>query len=189
VRNKNVRLAQGKKRLGSFALQIANHALCHVLNVQRTLSKVRIVDLIQGLGVTRGDFLEDPLDIAKIGFQLPQHFVDQRAILDDEQMRIENGCILCPNGFRNALLHFQNLHARLNKRGLEPSDLVGNLGRRDAVPRNVIEVIAHDMDLGAGHSGRNACSFKPDFLTRAAAHAPARVKQMSNNARDSSWTS
>src|SRR5947209_18506712 len=102
-------------------------------------------------------------------------------------MSIENGCILCSNGFRNALLHFQNLHARLNKRGLEPPDLVRNLGRRDPVPRNVIQVIAHDMDLGAGHSGRNACSFKADFLTRAA-HAPARVKQMSNNARASSWS-
>ena len=76
MRNENVRLAQGKERLGSFALQIANHALCHVLNIQRTLSQIGIVDLIQGLGVTRGDFLEDPLDIAEIGFQLPQHFVD-----------------------------------------------------------------------------------------------------------------
>src|SRR5881227_608736 len=103
-------------------------------------------------------------------------------------MRIENGCILCSDGFRNALLHFQNLHARLNKRGLEPPDLVRNLGRRDPVPRDVIQVIAHDMDLAAGHSGRNACSFKPDFLTLAAAHAPARLKQMSNNARASSWT-
>src|SRR5438105_7076695 len=103
-------------------------------------------------------------------------------------MRIENGCVLCSDGFRNALLHFQNLHARLNKRGLEPPDLVRNLGRRDPVPRDVIQVIAHDMDLAAGHSGRNACSFKPDFLTLAAAHAPARLKQMSNNARASSWT-
>src|SRR5437764_15415491 len=101
-------------------------------------------------------------------------------------MRIENGCILCSNGFRNALLHFQNLHPRLNERCLEPPDLVRNLRRRDPVPRNVIQVIAYDMDLAAGHSGRNACSFKSDFLTRAAAHAPASVKEMSNNARASS---
>ena len=84
MRNENVRLAQGKKRLGSFALQIANHAFCHVLNIERTFSKVRIVDLIQSLSVTCGNFLEDPLDIAKFGFQLPQHFVDQRPILDDK---------------------------------------------------------------------------------------------------------
>src|SRR5947207_13185227 len=103
-------------------------------------------------------------------------------------MRIENGCILCSDGFRNALLHFQNLHARLNKRGLEPPDLVRNLGGRDPVPRDVIHVIAHHMDPAAGHSGRNACSFKPHFLTPAAAPAPARVKQMSKNARPSSWT-
>ena len=39
MRNENVQLAQGKERLGSFALQIANHAICHVLNIQRTLSQ------------------------------------------------------------------------------------------------------------------------------------------------------
>src|SRR4029077_18145380 len=52
----------------------------------------------------------------------------------------------------------------------------------------VIQVIAHHMNLGTGHSRRNAYSFKSDFLTRAVAHAPARVKQMSNNA-SSAWPS
>src|SRR5207237_9542965 len=103
-------------------------------------------------------------------------------------MRIGYGFVLCSDGFRNALLHFQNLHARLNKRGLEPPDLVRNLGRRDPVPRDVIQVIAHDMDLAAGHSGRNACSLKPHFLTLAAAPPPAPLKQTSNNARASSCT-
>ena len=42
--------------------------------------------------------------------------------------------------------------------------------------------IAHDMNLATGHSRRDAYSFKADFLTRAFAHAPARLKQMSNNA-------
>ena len=140
-------LAQGKECLGSLALQVANHSLCHVLNVQRTLSQIGIIDLIQCLGVTRGDFLKDPFDIAKIGFQFPQHFVDQRAILYDEQMCIENGGIFRADGFCNALLHFQNLHARLNKRGLEPPDFVRDLRRRDAVTRDVIQVIAHDMNL------------------------------------------
>jgi hypothetical protein len=66
VRNKNVRLAQGEKCLGSLALQVANYAFGHVLNIERTLSQVRIVDLIQCFGVTGGDFLKNPLDIAKI---------------------------------------------------------------------------------------------------------------------------
>src|SRR6266516_5431513 len=102
-------------------------------------------------------------------------------------MRIENGCILCSDGFRNALLHFQNLHARLNKRRFKATDFVCDLGRRDAVTHDVIQVVAHDMDLATGHARRDAHSFKPDFLTCAVAHAPARVKQMSNNA-NSAWS-
>jgi hypothetical protein len=67
-------------------------------------------------------------------------------------------------------LHFQNLHARLNQCGFEAPYFVWDLGRRDAVTHDVIQVIAHDMDLATGHSWRDAYSFKPDFLTRAVAH-------------------
>src|SRR5262249_17544524 len=97
-------------------------------------------------------------------------------------MCIENSRILRSNGFGNALLHFQNLHACLNKGGFEAPDFVWDLGRRDAVTNDVIQVIAHNVDFGTGHSWRDAYSFKPNFLTRAVAYAPARVKQMSNNA-------
>jgi hypothetical protein len=76
VRNKNVLLGEGEECLGSLALQIANHSLCDVLNVQRTLSQIGIIDLIQCLGVTGGNFLKDPFHIAKIGFQFPQYLVD-----------------------------------------------------------------------------------------------------------------
>src|SRR5262245_25184539 len=97
-------------------------------------------------------------------------------------MCMENSCIFRPNGLCNALLHIQNLHARLNKGRFKAPYFVRDLGMRDAVTNDVIQVIAHDMNLGTGHSRRDAYSFKPDFLVRAVAHAPARVKQMSNNA-------
>ena len=76
MRNKNVRLGQGKKCLGSFPLKVANHPLCYVLDIECTLSQVGIVNFIQGFGVTCGDFLENPFDIAQVGLQLPKHFVD-----------------------------------------------------------------------------------------------------------------
>ncbi len=64
MRNQNVRLGQGKKCLRSLPLEVTNYPFCYVLNIQRALSQIRIIDLIQGLGVTRGDFLKNPFHIA-----------------------------------------------------------------------------------------------------------------------------
>ena len=44
MRDKNVRLAQGKKCLGSLALQIANYSLRYILNVECAFAQVRIID-------------------------------------------------------------------------------------------------------------------------------------------------
>ena len=44
MRNENVRLAQRKKCLGGFALQIANYSLRDVLNVECAFAQIRIID-------------------------------------------------------------------------------------------------------------------------------------------------
>ena len=76
MRDQNVRLGQCKKCLGSFSLQVVNYTFGDVLNIKRALSQVRVIDFVEGLGVPRGDFLENPFHIAKIGLQLPKNFVD-----------------------------------------------------------------------------------------------------------------
>ncbi len=47
MRNQNVRLAQGKKCLGSFALQIANYSLRNILNVECAFAQIWIIDFAQ----------------------------------------------------------------------------------------------------------------------------------------------
>src|SRR5580693_5797636 len=76
VRDKNVRLGNSEKRFRRFALQIANHPLGHILNIERALPQIRIVDLAQRLGIAGGDFLKDPLNVAKVALQFAQHFID-----------------------------------------------------------------------------------------------------------------
>src|SRR5581483_4364422 len=97
-------------------------------------------------------------------------------------MRIKNGRVFCADRFRDALLHLQNLHARLNQRGFKPAYLIRDLRWRNAITNNIIQVIANDMNPRAGDPWRDAYSFKANFFLRAVAHATARVKQMSNNA-------
>ena len=60
--------------------------------------------------------MKDGFDINVLGLQLAQNFVDQGAIFHHQKMGIENSGILCPDRFRDLLLHFQNLNARLDKR-------------------------------------------------------------------------
>src|SRR6267378_3669518 len=96
-------------------------------------------------------------------------------------MRIENGGIFCSDRFGNALLHLQNLQTRLNKGRFEARDFIAHLGRRNAVTHHLIKLIAYDMDLAAGDSGRDASSFKPNFFWPVvAAHPLGRVRQMSS---------
>src|SRR5256885_9477531 len=59
MRDQNVRLGQCKKCLGSFSLQVVNYTFGDVLNIKRALSQVRVIDFVEGLGVPRGDFLEN----------------------------------------------------------------------------------------------------------------------------------
>ena len=76
MRYQNVRLIKGNKCLGSFPLQVAYNSFRHVLDVERALPQVRIIDFIERLGVASCDFLENPFHIAKIGLQFAENFID-----------------------------------------------------------------------------------------------------------------
>jgi hypothetical protein len=75
--------------------------------------------------------MKDGFDINVLSLQLAQNFVDQGAIFHHQKMGIENPGILCPDSFRDLLLHFENLNARLDKRRFEASNLGRDLRRID----------------------------------------------------------
>ena len=114
MRHQNVLLGRRQESLRRLALQIPDHPPRHVLNIERALAQIGIVDLAQRLRVIGRHFVENKLHIAKVGLQLAQDFIDQRPVLDHEQMRIENGRVLRPDRLRDPLLHFQNLRAGLD---------------------------------------------------------------------------
>ncbi len=107
----------------------------------------------------------------QIGLELAQDFVDQGAILDHQKVRIENGGIFCPDGFGDALLHLQNLHPRLNESGFKTPNLTRYIPLLDGITRDVIEIIAHDMDKAARDARRNPGTVKANFaMPRFTAH-------------------
>ena len=114
MRNQNVRLIDGKKWPRVFALQVADHTAHHVLDVHGALPQIWVIDLAQRLDVSSRYFLKDILDVAKIGLEFAQHFVNQGPIFDHEQVRIKNAGIFRADRLGDTLLHLENLDARLN---------------------------------------------------------------------------
>lgn len=118
-----------------------------VLDIERALAEIRVVDLAERFGVMLGHFVKNKFHVAEIGLQFAQNFIDQRPILDHEEMRIENARVFRADRFGDALLHFENLRARLNERRLEAPDLVRNIAGLNAMPRDLVAIVAHDQDF------------------------------------------
>ena len=59
-----------------------------------------------------------------------QDLVDERAVLDDQQMRVKNARVLGPDGLRDLRLHVQDLRPGQQQGGLETRDF-----RREFCPR------------------------------------------------------
>ena len=55
--------------------------------------------------------------------------------------------------FGNPLLHLKNLHARLDKPGLEPADFIPNLGWRNLITHHLIKIFADNMNSAESDSG------------------------------------
>ena len=119
--------------------QVHHHAAGYVVNVQRALAQVRDRPSARaGLRVTVGDLLEDGFDVAMLALQRAQHLVDERAVLDDEQVRVEDAGVLRADGVGDLRLHVQDLRAREQQRRLEPGDFRRELSSSATVWSEVV---------------------------------------------------
>ena len=142
------------------------------MNIHDPLAQVGIVDGFQSLAVFLDDLLEDMLDIAMISLETAKHFVDQRSVLHDKQVRIENTRILRADGRNDAALDFKQFDARRNQRGLEPGNLAGELLPRD-VPREdllILGIINKGRKMSDSLSYRNTLESLFHFFLKGGIH-------------------
>src|SRR5437588_3779663 len=78
-------------------------------------------------------------------------------------MGIENSRIFGPNGFRNPLLHLENLHPGLHEGGFETRNFGANLRSVDFIADNLLKFVAHDLHNAASDSRRDPHTLEPRF--------------------------
>jgi hypothetical protein len=103
-------------------------------------------------GVLSGDLLleDDSADL-----------FDQCGIFENEKMSIEDTGVLRSKSFGDLPLHLEDFVAGIDKRLLEPVDLMGELSLRNVLFWNeVVLRTAQDKDLPARHTGGNRYAAK-----------------------------
>ena len=147
-----------------FAEQMPDDAAGHVLDVHHPLAQVRIVNFDQGAAVALRDLVKDGLDVLVILLQAAQNFIDQGAVLDHQQVGVENTGILGADGVGNTLLDLEQFRAGGDEGGLKSGDLLGEFLSRDGALGDFLVIHPVDDDLGLGDAGGNSYTLEPFLL-------------------------
>ena len=94
MRDDDLGLVSSGRRTRRLPEQVADHAPAHVFDVHHPLAQIRVVDRRKGLAVFFRDLMENEFDVAPLRVEPAEHLVDQRAVLDDEKVRVENARVV-----------------------------------------------------------------------------------------------
>jgi len=107
----DVRPVMGADEPRVLAHEMADDPAGDVFDVHDPFAQVGIVDCAQRANVFLRDLVEDILDVALLAFEAFEHLVDERAVLDDEQVGVENARVLRADRGGDALLDFEQFPA------------------------------------------------------------------------------
>jgi hypothetical protein len=135
--------------------QIVQDPRRHVAHIRGTLTQIIIFDCGKGGGVALGHAVKSMLRVHLVVLNRPHDFIQERAILQHQQMGVENARFLRAHRRHHLVLHRLNLGARFRNGALESIDLLRNFrfshrplsGRWTAAPNH--------EHLSAAYSGRN----------------------------------
>ena len=143
---------------------MANHAARDILDIDHPLAEIRVINRAQRAAILLGDLVERVLHVVAFVFQVPEDLVDQRAIFNDEKMRVKNPRILRADGVRNALLDLQKLGASRDQSRFEAGNLFGQLFGGNCPKRDLFVVQPMHDDPSVGDTWRDGNPLKTGFL-------------------------
>ena len=126
-----------------------------VAHVGGAFAQVIVVNGRQGRRVAFGDRVERVLRVDLLRLDDAHDLVEQRAVFQHEQMRVEDAAFLGAHAFADLALDVQDLLTGLHQRPLQPVDLLGQLRIGELAPGNRRTRPAEHEDLAAAHPGGN----------------------------------
>src|SRR6266496_2896882 len=106
--------------------------------------------------------MESELRIDLLGLNHPDHFIQQRAILQHEQVRVENAALRRPHSLTDPPLHFEQLMAGLNQTSFQAVDLVLQFRLRELTFADARTGTVDHQNPSAANAGRNR--YAPEAL-------------------------
>ena len=149
-RDDDVRFVFGGDGARRLPEEVPDHAARDVLDIHDALAKVGIVDGSERAAILLRHLVEGVFDIVTLVFEIAEDLVDQRAVFDDEKMRVKDAGILGADRVRDTLLDFKKLGASGDESGLETRDLLGKFLRGDRAKGDFLVVQPVDNDLEHG---------------------------------------
>ncbi len=95
--------------------QVVEHPRGDVPHIRGPLAQVFVIDGFERRGVSLGDLLKRVIDVDHLPLHQPGNFVNECAVFEDQQMRIENAGVLRAHGLPNLALDVQNLVTGLDE--------------------------------------------------------------------------
>ena len=148
----------------AFPKQISQNPLGHILDIHRPLAQIRIIDLRKRFAVLFNNLMKRRLDVDVVFFKMPEHLVDERAVLDHQQMGVKNRGVFRADGDRHPLLDFQQIRAGGHQSRLEPGDLGGNFRGLNGAQRDFLLLKPVNQRPGMGNARRRRSSPQADFF-------------------------
>ena len=166
MRDQQVRRGDRRKVAAILAHEIPDDAAGDVLDVERPLAQVGIVDFAERFRVLAGHLAEDVLHRAEVFLKGAEDLVDEGAVFHHQQVRVEDAGIMRADGFGDFLLQLGDLLASGEQRHLEALDLAGDGRLLDAQLQRFVVLRAVHEDGAAGNARRDAHAVEAHFLAR-----------------------
>ena len=137
------------------AEQIVQHPRRHVMQVGGPFPQVFVLDARQCRRVALRHGVKGMLGVDLVLLDHPHHFVEQRAVFEHQQVRVENTPFLRSHPFADLSLDLENLMPRLDERSFQAINLFRQFRLRDLPPGDAWPVMAQHDDLSAAHASGN----------------------------------
>ena len=107
--------------------RLFKHAHGHVAHVGRPFAQVIVLNGRQRRRVAFGDGVEGVFGVDLLRLDHAHHLVEQRAVLQHQQVRVEDAAFLGAHAVADLALHLEDLVPGLHQRLLQPVDLLRQL--------------------------------------------------------------